>query len=629
MPQCFSKPLFFALALPIAILLSAAPGAWAKVEVQSGSVFLNTNPSVQYVGSETCGRAGCHEEINREYFSTPHGQSMGPANAPSELARVKEPVTVFSPLSGRYYTVFVKGGNLYQGEYELDHSGKKMNKSEHRLDYVSGGENTGYSYLFRVGQWMFQAPLSYYVASKTWELSPGYTKDDTGFTRLITTGCLVCHNGQPVPVARRDGEYANPPFRFGETGISCEACHGPGALHVRAMEQQKPHALGPKEADLTIVNPAKLSPRLADDICQVCHQAGSAVVLRPGREYMDFRPGTPLSETMEIVQRPIAESERVEANRLETQPPIRGSLEEPLWWKNSTMELSTCYQASHGQLKCGTCHREHHRPAPGTEDVALREACLSCHTESSCTLKPGDPKRLAAKDACVRCHMEKRPIAGIAHNMDTKHRIVRYPGQPLPDVAFAKPKPDLPGLLWLNRPSVNAVFPADAQLEAYWTAARIDPALWPLWQQKLQAVRKTATEDPVVLNFLGVLALGERKDYGTAAQDFSRALALGSEDSTTYLNLAAALRRLGQKPEVEAVLKRGVEAYPYNDAMVAGLALQYSSDGKNWDALDVIRSYREHFPEDRVVRTALRMVKSNAPPSDVLSDRGATVEIPR
>jgi len=52
--------------------------------------------------------------------------------------------------------------------------------------------------------------------------------------------------------------------------------------------------------------------------------------------------------------------------------------------------------------------------------------------------------------------MEKRPVAGIAHSSDTKHRIVRFPGQPLPDVAFEKPTPDLPGLLWLNRPAGDA-----------------------------------------------------------------------------------------------------------------------------------------------------------------------------
>ena len=98
---------------------------------------------------------------------------------------------------------------------------------------------------------------------RVWELSPGYVADDHGFTRVMTTECLVCHNGQPDPVLKREGMYKEPPFRFGELGISCEACHGPGALHVKEMQIKKSSVLGPHDVDTSIVNPAKLSPRLA------------------------------------------------------------------------------------------------------------------------------------------------------------------------------------------------------------------------------------------------------------------------------------------------------------------------------------------------------------------------------
>ena len=110
---------------------------------------------------------------------------------------------------------------------------------------MSGGESVGYTYMYRVGPWIFEAPLSYYVHSASWELSPGYVADDHGFTRVMTTECLVRHNGQPDPVLKREGMYKEPPFRFGELGISCEACHGPGALHVKEMQIKKSSVLGP------------------------------------------------------------------------------------------------------------------------------------------------------------------------------------------------------------------------------------------------------------------------------------------------------------------------------------------------------------------------------------------------
>ena len=64
-------------------------------------------------------------------------------------------------------------------------------------------------------------------------------------------------------------------------------------------------------------------------------------------------------------------------------------------------------------------------PSLKTKKAAYRAACLTCHKESSCTLKPDAPARVAVKDDCIECHMEKRPVAGIAHSNDTKHRIVR------------------------------------------------------------------------------------------------------------------------------------------------------------------------------------------------------------
>ncbi len=577
---------------------------FATTAKPQSTIFRNTDPSVAYVGSATCAQSGCHAEIKGEYLPTPHGQSMTLANIPSSLARVPKPVTVFNTKNHRYYTVYQKDGDLYQNAYELDKKGHKVFDIAHKIDYVSGGESVGYTYMFQVGPWIMQAPLSYYAHSKTWELSPGYVADDPGFTRVMTTGCLLCHNGQPDPVATRDGKFKDPPFRFGELGISCESCHGPGALHVKEMQTQKNKVLGPNEVDTSIVNPAKLSPRLADDLCQECHQAGDAQVVYPGKSVLDYRPGTPLTDTIAIVKRPIKPEQRDEANRLETDPPVRGSLEQPLWWKNSTLELSKCYQASHGRLTCATCHSIHHIPAPGEEKAAYRAACLTCHTAKSCTIKPEDPKRVAVADYCIECHMEKRPVAGIAHSSDTKHRIVRYPGQPLPDVAFEQPKPDLPGLLWMNRPAndPDARLPELAQLEAYFTAARRDPSLWPLWFRKLSEVSKTEPDNPTVLVSLGAVEIAQAKDNAKAARDFALAIKNGSEDPITFLNLATALQSLGRNSQAVSVLERGVAAYPWNDQLTARLAVLYVQNGDAEKARKLVEQYRAVFPEDQLVR---------------------------
>ena len=591
----------FALLNQLGTLKLPAQGA-------GSSVFRNTDPGVAHVGSQTCVVAGCHAQFGHDYPMTPMGHSMAPANSPAELARAAKPFTYFNKKSGRYYEVYQDGHDLYQSVYELDKSGRKINAATHRMDYVVGAALTGYSYLFRIGPWLFQAPLSYYSHSGTWEPSPGYADDDLGFTRHITTQCMACHNGEPVLNDKRDGVFADPSFRFGELAIGCEACHGPGELHVKEMQAHPGRVLGPNEVDTSIVNPARLSPRLADDVCRACHQAGDAAVVMPGKSVLDFRPGLPYGDFVAFLRRPIKPEKRDEVNRLEAQPPVRGSMEQPLWWKNSSLELSACYQASHGKLTCITCHSIHHTFKPEDKVAFYRGKCLGCHSETTCKLKPTDAARVEGGDDCVACHMEKRAIAGIAHSSDTKHRIVRFAGQPLPEVAFVQPGPEVPGLLWLNRPADATSLSDRSQLEGYWTVARKDPSLWPLWLRKLDEMRKTAPDDPLVLDYLGAVALEQRKDSPAAAGYFGRALKLGSNEPMTYLNLAVALQNMGRSHDAETVLEKGIAVAPWNGPLVARLAIQYAIDEQSWRAYALIRKYRQAFPEDPVVRRALEQI---------------------
>ena len=587
------------------------------------SEYRNTGPGVQYVGSKSCAESGCHTETYRAYYATSHGAEMAPADSATDLARAAKPTTVFNAKNNRYYTVYQQNGELYQSEYALDKKGRKMYDVAHKLDYMVGGAIVGYSYLFQMGPWMLQAPLSYYERSKTWELSPGYVEDDLGFTRVATTGCLMCHNGQPDAIPMRDGSYRQPAFRFGEVSMGCETCHGPGALHVKEMHEKKGAVLRAGElpqageVDTSIVNPAHLSPRLRDDLCQECHQQGVAQVVTPGKTVMDYRPGLPLGDTIAKFTLPLKPEQREEANAEEARPLVPGKLEPSMEWKNSALELSKCYQATHGQITCGTCHSIHHEPRPGEEKAAYRAACLTCHTVKSCTLKPDDAKRVAAADYCIECHMERRSIAGVAHSMDTKHRIVRFPGQPLPEAAFAQPSADLPGLIWLNRPEnePDARVSQVAQLEAYYTAARKDANLWPLWFRLLGELSKTQPDDATVLNSLGAVALAERKDNAAAADFFARALKARSEEPTTFVNLATALANLGEHQQAQAVLERGVAAYPYSGQLTARLAQQYAVNGEAWRARKLVEQYRAVLPGDAAVNEAAKYL-----------DAGGTVE---
>ena len=574
--------------------------------------YRNTAPGVAFVGSKSCAASGCHEALCRDYSWVPMGNSMAPANAPSELARVPNTITVYNQKLDRYFQVTRQGSDLYQTEYQLDELGNKVFTATQKLEYVVGGPSTGYTYVIRLGRFLFEAPLSYYLKTQQWDLSPGYGTIDVAFNRPILTGCLACHNGQPEGVPNRDGMYRDPPFRFMEYSISCECCHGPGQLHVQELTRHPKRKYG--KVDTTIVNPARLAPRLADDICMNCHQGGQTRVLQPGKGYLDFRPGTPLYETVALFKLPLTIDRRAELDRLENLPAVRGSILTPLWWKNSSMEMSRCFHDSNGQLRCITCHVIHGRPTGENKAAFFRERCFTCHTKESCKLPLPERLRQEPANNCVGCHMPRKPVAGIPHSDDTNHRIVRRAGQPYPDYAFDVVSPDLPGLVCINRRGEDAAKPVPllTKLLAYAGVSGKDPSLSRFYYDTLEQLRKTSPDNPDVLAALGSKAIQE-KDDARAVDYLTRALQGGADRVTTYIDLSEALAHLGRLAESAKILEQGVTAWPFSPDLQKALVLRYMNLKQFPQAREVVKQYVALFPEDAFMRDVLNRLESRTP----------------
>jgi hypothetical protein len=276
-----------------------------------------------FVGSGAC--AGCHNAIYASYMRTEMGRSMRPA---SDL-QLPTPIDLEHAPLHRRFRVFRRDDKLYQSEYALDASGNRVFDDIHEIEFALGSGVNGYSFVVRRGSYLFEAPLSYYAKSAQWDLSPGYESADLGFSRPVAATCVGCHSGRARLIAGRDGLLP-----FDELAIGCENCHGPGASHVA---QVKPGA---------IVNPAKLPPRLAEEICIMCHQIGDARVLAPGKRLSDFRPGMWSREALAIFKLPSSQAEPSDL------------LEHP-----TAMRTSRCFRASGGKLSCRTCHDPHATPA--------------------------------------------------------------------------------------------------------------------------------------------------------------------------------------------------------------------------------------------------------------------------
>jgi hypothetical protein len=609
------------LRVPIVVLLTvlgALPAGYGRTKHASGKtdvgmnanaevVYRNTERGVSYAGSSSCGgAAGCHREVTESYSRTPMGRSMALANTPENLAKVPHPIRVRSQRSNRYFEVWRQGADLYQSEYGLDPNGEIIYKRDYKLEYAVGAGNNGWTFTIRVGDFLYEAPLTYYARdNRGWDLSPGFEGSDQGFHRALSEGCMNCHNGQPVAVPNFNGKYQNPPFRFNELAIGCEACHGPGELHVKEAGKKRKKTAG---IDTSIVNPAALSPRVSDDVCMNCHQGGSGRIPQPGKGFMDYRPGRPLFETAALFTLPIPIEKRKEADAQLLAPPKRGGMEMPGWWKVSSMQMSKCYQASGGKLSCGTCHVIHDPPTPATRAAYYRKKCFLCHNDRSCKLSV---QARGPENDCVGCHMPKREMGGIGHTQATSHRIIRLKGQPLPDVAFEKPAPDLPGLLCLNRPTPATPMPPLTRLLAYASSKKNNPVLENEYATTLAELAKAMPDDPYVQGALGHDAL-THKDPERAADLLSRALQGGNRELWVYQALGEALARLGRMDEAAKVLEQGIEVSPSSSGPYKTFVAHYLDRHEYAKALALLKRYIEEFPEDYSARQIIRKLEGAA-----------------
>jgi hypothetical protein len=244
------------------------------------------------------------------------------------------------------------------------------------------GIRMGQSFLFEKNGGIFMAPLSYYPEAGVWDFTVNQPHSapeslDRAIGRHLTDsevrGCFDCHNTASTTNDRFDPEHSIP-------GVTCEACHGPGADHVSAAKS----GLAGQGATM-ILNPRQLNPVESVDFCGSCHRTWWDVTLTGSTGLKSVRF-----------------------------PPYR-------------IENSRCWGKGDARLTCVACH-DPHRPLD-REAASYDQRCLSCHVNSAAakttTDHPGAACPVARKD-CVTCHMPKYAVEDIPVKFtDHQIRVIR------------------------------------------------------------------------------------------------------------------------------------------------------------------------------------------------------------
>jgi hypothetical protein len=364
--------------------------------------FLNVRPEVKYVGDAVC--AECHADLAAVYAKHPMAQAMAVVSQATEIEKFDAAARNPFSAGDLIYEVRRQGTRVFHRE-RAGKSEAPTASIQEEIHYAMGSGAKARSYIVNRDGYLFQSPVTWFVAGQRWDLSPSYEIRNRHFTRTVNPGCLFCHCNFADSVPGTANRYREPIFHG--LGIGCERCHGPGELHAVARGREK---LPDGAADYTIVNPARLEHHLREAVCQQCHVQGEERVVARGRSDWDFRPGLPLHEFL---------MDFVDAKDARGGQKFVSSVEQ--------MMASRCYQESREPKKmgCTTCHDPHRTPENETAKVVhYRTRCLTCHTEQSCSAPAATRREQQKDDSCIACHM---PQTGseVNHSAITNHQIPR------------------------------------------------------------------------------------------------------------------------------------------------------------------------------------------------------------
>jgi predicted CXXCH cytochrome family protein len=499
----------------------------------------------------------CHVAEVAAFEQSPMGRSVG---APSVFAEGR----IVHKLSGSTITIEQRGPVL---EHRLEQRGVV---ARYPVAFSVGAGIVGYSFMVRLGRYLFQSPASYYTQTKSWDLTPGYeTESHLDFTHEISSGCLFCHTGSVNLIGGTANQFGDPPF----TPISCERCHGPSAAHLK------------KPVAGSIVNPARLAPASRDSVCEQCHLEGEVRVLNPGRDWWDFQAGQ------------AAESVFVTYLRTAAGGTLRAVSQSEL------LARSQCARQSGGRFWCGTCHSPHANRQDRAQ--ALRQVCLSCHNDlfaagrrraGVAQHQAGVAQHQAAAE-CVSCHMPRLRPTNVAHSAITDHSIPRIPRAQQPEAGGANPEPKAwrePDAALVRRDLGLAYFDLAAGTHA-------EPDLRQAYQILSQLPPGTRQNDPAVEADLGSLLLAQG-EAEVAIRMFARASAQDPSNARYVYCLGTALERAGKMEEAVKHLKRSIELDPSQPDAYLELAQIYRKAGHEAESRNALREYLRFMPQNLQLR---------------------------
>ena len=400
---------------------------WFRNDEPTRKFVPRTVKSDGYVSAETC--RSCHPKFHASWHATYH-RTMTQVATPHTVADAKAFDNKVIKVGKRTYKLTTAGDQFWiegadmdwayrevlQGKEPLDTANPPVAKrrivmttgSHHFQVYWVAAEKRGYE--------MLQTPLVWGIETKQWiPAEDVFIRPPTAGQRVVmwNRGCIQCHSVHAQPGLTGIDSVFN--STVSDLGISCEACHGPGKKHVdfyrNPLNRYRAFVASTEETKPTIINPAKLPPEKAAQVCGQCHVAFAPKSKDWNRTGVGYEAGGDYSLTHHILAFDDPLGKKLSAKTLKAS-----------YWGDGTMRAagreygalleSACYKRGHGNQKmhCLSCHTMHGKDPNDQLWPRMRGnvACTQCHNEAkynSNIAQHTHHKSGSSGSNCYNCHM--------------------------------------------------------------------------------------------------------------------------------------------------------------------------------------------------------------------------------